>query len=68
MLEGNVVENTPEEWLRQIEDWVTTYPEERRGRRQRLGRCLRPPEGGGPAPEPTHLGHDRRSPAAALAD
>ena len=31
MLEGNVVENTPEEWLRQIEDWVTTYPEERRG-------------------------------------
>ena len=31
MLEGNVVENTPGEWLRQIEDWVTAYPEERRG-------------------------------------
>jgi RecA-family ATPase len=30
MLEGNVVENTPGEWLRQIEDWVTAYPEERR--------------------------------------
>ena len=31
MLEGNRVESTPTEWLRQIEEWVATYPGERRG-------------------------------------
>ena len=31
MLEGNAVENTPEDLIRQIEEWVVAYPEERRG-------------------------------------
>ena len=30
MLEGTTVENTPEEWIRQIENWVAAYPEEGR--------------------------------------
>ena len=30
MLEGNNVENTPGEWIRQIETWVAAYPEEGR--------------------------------------
>ena len=30
MLEGNPVENTPADLIRQVETWVETYPEERR--------------------------------------
>ena len=30
MLEGNPVEMVPEEWIRQIENWVAAYPEEGR--------------------------------------
>ncbi len=30
MLEGKHVENTPEEWIKQIESWVAAYPEEGR--------------------------------------
>ena len=29
MLEGNPVENTPADLIRQVEAWVETYPEER---------------------------------------
>ena len=29
MLEGNLVENTPADLIRQVEAWVETYPEER---------------------------------------
>ena len=30
MLEGNPVESTPGEWIRQLENWVAVYPEEGR--------------------------------------
>ena len=30
MLEGNPVESTPGEWIRQLENWVAAYPEEGR--------------------------------------
>ena len=31
MLEGNPVEKIPEEWIRELENWVAAYPEEGRG-------------------------------------
>ena len=31
MLEGNPVEKIPQEWIRELENWVAAYPEEGRG-------------------------------------
>ena len=38
MLEGNTVEMVPEEWIRQLENWAATYPEEGRSVASSLGR------------------------------
>ena len=52
MLEGNAVESTPAEWLREIEDWVGAYPGERHGVANALDSMARRLRDAGPTLRP----------------
>jgi RecA-family ATPase len=52
MLEGNPVENVPEEWIRQLETWVATYPEEGRAVSAALEDAVERIRGTGPVLNP----------------
>ena len=78
MLEGNSVETTPGEWIRQIEAWVAAYPEEGQGVANALADTAERLRGAGPylspltwamigEPQPRRWLIDRWLPAGSVA-
>ena len=68
MLEGNLVENTPADLIRQVEAWVETYPEERGSVAEALSNAVDRLREPGPTLQPFHVGNGRRTRTQVLAD